>query len=138
MTQKVEELAPEVRELCVKLLQACALAGHPIIIVESYRSNEQQENLYAKGRTRPGSKVTNARAGDSFHNYRLAFDVCFLKTDGRLSWEGPWESVGKLGEDLGLEWGGRWHKLVDKPHFQLPGGKTIAQLKTTHKVTQIV
>lgn len=112
--------------------------GSPMIVVQTYRSFEEQEALYAKGRWRPGPKVTNARAGDSFHNYRMAFDVCFLLPDGRLTWNGPWEQVGLAGEELGLTWGGRFHNFPDRPHFQYSDGLSLAQLKIRNHVQEIL
>src|SRR5690606_12092414 len=38
------------------------------------RTHEQQAFLYAQGRDRPGRVVTNARAGESAHNYGCASD----------------------------------------------------------------
>ena len=34
-----------------------------------------------------------------------------------------------IAESVGLEWGGRWTKFIDKPHCQYTGGLTIAQFK---------
>lgn len=39
------------------------------------RTIQEQNDLYALGRTKKGSKVTNAKGGSSFHNYGIAFDI---------------------------------------------------------------
>ena len=87
------------------------------------RSLKTQENLYAIGRTKPGTIITSSVPGTSYHNYGLAIDVVEIK-DGVALWTNPnWEKIGKLGEKHGFEWGGRWtskqcKNCPDKPHFQ--------------------
>jgi hypothetical protein len=59
------------------------------------------------------------------------------KEDGaRLILMGPYdrvwpryEKLGALGEEAGLEWGGRWPRLRDAPHFQLPRYDRILALQ---------
>ena len=106
------------------------IIGRPIVVTAGFRSFEEQERLYAQGRSTPGPIVTNARGGSSFHQYGVAFDVAFL-VNGRASWDNnlPWERLGKMGELIGLEWGGRWTSFVDRPHFQLVKGYTLDQFK---------
>ena len=44
------------------------------------------------------------------------------------------QKVGALGKSIGLEWGGDWKSIVDKPHFQLPDwGSTPSRLKSEYK-----
>lgn len=106
----------------------------------TYRSNEEQDALYLK---RP--KVTNAKGGQSFHNYGLAVDIVFLiDTDGNGTYEtaswntkkdfdgdgsSEWMEVVKIFKSYGWECGIDW-KFIDAPHFQKTGGKTIKQLQT--------
>jgi peptidoglycan LD-endopeptidase CwlK len=89
----------------------------------------EREAVYAKGGARPGPKVTNAHAKDSRHSDTLpdgrpgatAFDVAVF-VNGVADWniKNPaWAAAGKIGESLGLEWGARWTRLPDTPHFQL-------------------
>jgi peptidoglycan L-alanyl-D-glutamate endopeptidase CwlK len=74
--------------------------------------------------------VTNAKPGFSWHNYGRAFDCAFIVPGSQaVSWKGPWEKVGAIGEAFGLEWGGRWLKLKDRPHFEFKGGKTLKELR---------
>jgi len=91
----------------------------------TYRSNEEQEQLYAQGRT-GGKKgiVTNARAGQSPHNYNpsAAFDIAFIKLNKTLDWSG---SNFKNFADIIIkiqplvEWGGAFKSIPDAPHYQL-------------------
>lgn len=137
MSRKLSDLHPKVRALAEKLLQVAEANGHRVIVTSTLRTFDEQASLYAQGRTMPGKIVTNAKPGDSFHNWGLAFDVAIIR-DGRATWDAKvdvdddripdYEEVGKLGESIGLEWGGRFH-LVDMPHFQFTGGLTLRDLR---------
>ena len=101
-----------------------------VFITCTWRSNEEQAKLYEIGRTVKGRKVTNAKPGESKHNCidsktgkpaAEAFDIAVL-VNGKLDWNlesDIWQLVGKLGEELGLEWAGRWERFREGPHFQL-------------------
>ena len=82
------------------------------------------------GRTAPGSIVTNAKAGESFHNYRVALDVVPI-INGKPVWNDSamWGRIGALGEASGLEWAGKWQKFREQPHFQYTGGLTLSDFK---------
>ncbi|WP_244534237.1 M15 family metallopeptidase [Pseudomonas aeruginosa] len=114
-------------------LDACKREGIDIIVTSTYRDLESQAALYAQGRTTPGKRVTNAKAGQSFHNWRVAFDVVPLR-DGKAVWNTTgadgklWERIGQLGEAAGLEWAGRWKTFREYAHFQYTGGLSLAQL----------
>lgn len=107
-----------------QLIEICQMAGFPIVVTDEYRTFAEQDALYAKGRTIQGPIVTNAKGGESLHNWRCAFDVAFKSGNG-ISYDGPWEKVGRIGEIIGMEWGGRWTSPVDKPHFQFTNGYTL-------------
>lgn len=93
-------------------------------ITDGLRTFEEQNNLYAQGRTKAGKVVTKAKGGQSYHNYGLAFD-CYLTKNGKVTFLKPVNSeIAKIGEDLGLEWGGKWKTIKDYPHFQLNKGTT--------------
>lgn len=103
----------ELRERCFDEL------GRDLYLASGTRSFIEQDRLYARGRTTPGKRVTNARAGFSWHNYGRAFDVALaINTNGTdLDWDIP-QAMGELGEAIGLDWGGRWLSPVDENHFQ--------------------
>lgn len=102
--------------------------GIRAVMTWGYRSIEQQNELYAKGRTVPGTIVTKARGGYSWHNFGLAADYAFV-INGKVTWEGPWATFGKIAKTCGLEWGGDFKTITDKPHVQLTRGKTLAQMR---------
>lgn len=121
-------LQPRVQRLADQMVAEMARRGTPIRIVEGYRSPERQDELYAQGRTTPGRIVTNARGGQSFHNWGVAVDFVFRR-EGYNASEAQWEELGKLGESLGFEWGGRWSSFIDKPHFELTLGYTLSDFQ---------
>jgi len=88
-----------------------------------YRTFAHQDQLYAQGRTAPGARVTNARGGQSWHNYGLGADVVFSTANGQPSWpeNGNWTRYGEIAESQGLTWGGRW-RSPDRPHVEYHPG----------------
>ncbi len=137
MGRKIDILHPQLKEKMAELTKRCLAAGLKIGIAETWRTVEEQDKLYAKGRTEPGSIVTNARGKvyGSMHQWYIAFD--FYRNDGKGSYnnsDGFFNKVGEIGESIGLEWGGRWTSPVDLPHFQLPfWGSTPDKLKALYK-----
>jgi peptidoglycan LD-endopeptidase CwlK len=104
--------------------------GINIAVTHGLRTFDEQNDLYAQGRTKPGKIVTNAKGGQSIHNYGLAFDFAVFNDDYSVTWAGNgYNKVGKLGQQLGLEWGGAWKSFKDLPHFQYTFGLTLAQLQ---------
>ena len=126
-SRSLDELTADTRDKAKALLAACLLDGIDLIVTSTYRDLESQAALYAQGRTAPGNRVTKAGPGRSFHNWRVAFDVVPV-VNGKAIWDDVnlWTRIGKIGESIGLEWGGSW-EFMDRPHFQNTGGKTIAQ-----------
>ena len=129
-SRRIDDLELIVAAKCRAFVAACAAVGIDVIITSTYRDAESQNALYAQGRTTPGKKVTNAAGGDSFHNWRVAFDFVPV-SNGKAVWDDAalWERCGVIAEKVGLEWGGRWKRFADRPHCQDTGGLTIAEYK---------
>lgn len=135
-SRKLEDLHPHVAKMCQAHIDACAAEGIDLLITCTYRDKEAQDALYAQGRTTPGHIVTKARGGQSFHNYRLAYDFVPL-INGKPSWDATsptgqalWEKIGELAEAQGLQWAGRWvGSLHEEAHCQWSNGLTLAQLE---------
>jgi hypothetical protein len=111
--------------------------GIKLRVTQGVRTIEEQNNLYAQGRTRPGNIVTNARGGQSYHNYGLAFDVVEISPDGSANWnttQQNWNRISTIAVEIGLEWGGNWKTILDKPHFQRTYGFSIRQLMKIHGI----
>lgn len=87
----------------------------------THRSNTEQAQLYAQGRTSPGKKVTNAKPGQSKHNLfpSKAFDIAF-NLHGRLDWDSNlFKDFAAIIKPMGITWGGDFKTLKDGPHFEL-------------------
>jgi peptidoglycan LD-endopeptidase CwlK len=112
------------------------------------RSIEEQNKLYALGRTTPnvdatpekpmGGTVTNAKGGQSYHNFGLAMDFALDKNTARAGLQPDWrpEAYIILGEEaakLDIEWGGLWRAFKDYPHVQVPLAKLGLSLKDVNQ-----
>ncbi len=126
----IDDLHPVVAEKCKRFLDLCEKSGIDVIITSTYRDSESQNALYAVGRSKPGRRVTNARAGESYHNYRVAFDFCPI-VNGKAAWQDTqlFEKCGHISESVGLEWAGRWKKFKELAHCQFTGGLTLTDFK---------
>ena len=130
-SRRIEDLHPDLQPLCRAFLEQAAAQGVDVLITCTYRSNAEQDALYAQGRTKDGPIVTRARGGQSAHNFTLAgkpaakaFDVVPL-VNGKPQWSArhpAWQTLGKIGMNLGLNWyGSQGSRFVEYPHFQLKG-----------------
>ncbi|MED4922887.1 LysM peptidoglycan-binding domain-containing protein [Anoxybacillus geothermalis] len=139
--KKLKGVHPVVAAKARQLIEKAYREGINIIITQGLRTVEEQNELYAQGRTKPGKIVTNAKGGYSYHNYGLAFDFAVLNDDGSVNWkvDEQWKRVGAIGKSLGFEWGGDWRgNLVDYPHLQYTFGLSIADLKAGKRPPQQV
>jgi len=147
---RIAKLHPKLRDEVYEIYNViCSeLKGRAICrFSHTLRTFHEQNELYALGRTKPGKIVTNAKGGQSYHNYGLALDIVLLvDRDGNgtyesASWEtnvdfdrdgiADWQEVVKIFKLYGWEWGGDW-KFSDKPHFQKTFNKSIIQLQQLH------
>ncbi len=128
-SRDINELLPAVKTLCEQFIAKCKQQNIHVIITSTYRDFESQDALYAQGRTTPGKIVTNAKGGQSFHNYRVAFDFAPM-VNGKISWNDTqlFTKCGEIGESIGLEWAGSWVKFKELAHLQLRG-VTLNELK---------
>lgn len=118
----ISSLDPYVGFLAGRFLELAHANNLNIRISNAFRSWAEQDRLYAQGRTIPGHTVTNARGGDSYHNWGLAFDAVIYE-NGRISNNiNEYKKMGQIGQRVGLEWGGTFKSIVDLPHFQYTFG----------------
>jgi peptidoglycan LD-endopeptidase CwlK len=115
----IATLLPEAQPYARALVTKAGADGITIKVISGLRTYDEQNDLYAQGRTKPGRIVTNARGGFSNHNFGIAFDVGVFEGSQYLDESPKYKAVGVLGTDLGLEWGGNWKTIQDEPHFQL-------------------
>ena len=122
MSRDLELLHPTLRVSVARFLLECEKAGLKVLITETWRTKSEQDALYAKGRTTSGNIVTNAKYPQSQHCWGTAFDFCRnVKGKEFDDADGFFAKAGKIGQSIGLEWGGAWTSTKDKPHFQLKG-----------------
>jgi len=120
---RLSEVHPMLAEKIRAMADALEAQGVSIRVTQGLRTWDEQAALYAKGRTAPGPKVTNASAGTSWHNYGLAVDVVPMTPLGP-DWNTShpvWQAIITTGEAQGLVAGAKWRSFPDYPHFQLTG-----------------
>lgn len=116
----------------VKAREFMRLAGTNCQIISGTRTYPEQNVLFAQKKP----KVTNARGGQSNHNFGIAWDIGLFQNGEYLNGDTPQEQAAyvALGKKIkssmkGLEWGGDW-KFVDRPHYQLATGRALSQIRT--------
>jgi peptidoglycan L-alanyl-D-glutamate endopeptidase CwlK len=128
-SRNLNDCRPDVAEKVKLLIKKCDDVGIDLLVTCTYRSNEEQNKLYAQGRTTAGKIVTNAKAGQSLHNKTTAdgkpasqaVDVVIIE-NGKCVWDTKdprWKRVGEIGKACGLEWAGDWVSFKEYPHFQV-------------------
>lgn len=136
-SQRIEKLHPFVREEVAEIIAECDknLTGKAKVrITQGLRTFKEQDNLYSLGRTKPGKKVTNAKGGQSIHNYGFAVDICMMIDGKTASWDtvkdwdhdkvADWYECVKIFAKYGWDWGGNWKTFKDLPHFEKKSLKT--------------
>lgn len=145
--ERCQKLHPDVRQEAIDTLEKIETIlpdNIRVRVVQGLRTIEEQNDLYAQGRTKPGKIITKARGGKSFHNYGLAIDFALLYDKDNngsfeeLSWDinkdfdknmkKDWDEVVEQFEAKGWEWGGKWRTFKDYPHVQKTFGYSASQL----------
>ncbi len=124
-----------------------AAAKLPFYLFMGLRTFADQDELYAQGRTSPGNIVTNARGGDSLHNYGLAADYVLdgqaekpgiqwswnIKSDLNADGRSDWLQMAEIAVSCGIEAGYFWKRFPDAPHVQNRYGLTLAEIKEIYR-----
>jgi peptidoglycan L-alanyl-D-glutamate endopeptidase CwlK len=145
---RINLLHPSVREEMKVIVNECnkALTGKSQVrIAQGLRTFAEQDALYAK---RP--KVTNAKGGQSVHNYGFAIDIVLIINGKEASWDthkdwdndgiADWDECVKVFAKHGWSWGGNWASFKDMPHFDKIGFNNwrILQTKPRDKAGYII
>ncbi len=120
--ETMAKLQPELLPYGRMLVARAASIGIEIKLISGYRSYAEQDALFAIGRTTQLNRghVTDAKGGESNHNFGIAFDVGVFEGKTYIPNDpAPYDAVGAIGTEIGLEWGGNWKSFNDKPHYQL-------------------
>lgn len=150
--ERIEKMHPSVRAKVLNeylTINFQLPTGIRLRFSQTLRTDQEQNDLYAQGRTKNGSKVTNAKAGQSIHNYGLAFDIVILyDRDGNGTYESAswnekedfdkngasdWFTVVNFFKRHGWSWGGDFKSIYDSPHFELTNGETWRTLQRKRK-----
>ncbi len=111
----VNLLEPITRQLVQAILADAQTLGVTLMVFETYRSQERQQQLFDQGATQL------RRVG--VHHYGLACDLV-KAVNGEPSWKGDFSFLGQLALAHRLIWGGNWgnpnvpHTFVDAVHVQ--------------------
>lgn len=149
-SRDVSLLDKRLQALLSKFLSECAKQGLKVIVTQTHRSAEYQNQLYAQGRTtkelravgiqgvegKPSmTLVTHAKAGSSPHEWTnkdgtpaaRAFDIAVFDEKGVIAWGrlDLFAKAGAIGKSVGLFWGGDFKSYTDGPHFELVNWKTL-------------
>lgn len=122
--KNIATLVPKAQAQARLFVQAVLDSGITIKIIDGSRSFRAQDILH-----RDHPEATRARGGYSNHNFGIAWDIGIFDNNRYVPESPRYKAIGKIGRDLGLEWGGDWTSFVDEPHFQCKTGKSIAQLR---------
>lgn len=135
-SRDIKDLHPKVQAMANAFIAKCKANGIDVLITSTYRDLESQQALYDQGRSMAskarGEKiVTNAKAGQSFHNWRVAFDFVPI-VSGKACWNDTslFERCGVIAESVGLEWAGRWKTFKELAHCQYTGGLKLADFQS--------
>lgn len=128
MSKEITDLHPILQTKCREVLLKAKLQNIDVRITHTFRRPEEQDAIYAQGRTVPGKIVTSLTGAKSKHCRKQngqpaaeAFDFGIF-INGKYITDGnhpSYKIVGEIGEALGLTWGGRWKKPFDPGHLEL-------------------
>lgn len=126
-SKSLADLTPDTRQAAEMLLSYAASEGIDVIVTHTLRTCDEQNALYAQGRTAPGAKVTSAPGCRSWHTHGRAIDL-IVKDGGQLVHNGLDERYSRLGayaKSIGMKWGG---DFKDYGHFEYHPGISIEQV----------
>jgi peptidoglycan L-alanyl-D-glutamate endopeptidase CwlK len=115
-------LLPKAQALARQFLTLLMATGKDIRIISGTRTYSEQNAIYRQGRYgNKQPKVTNARGGQSNHNFGLAWDIGIFEGGKYITANGKYIALSSLvlPQLPGLEWGGNWQSFKDYPHYQL-------------------
>ena len=132
--KNIDSLHPQIKQSVVNFINEAEKNGYKLRVTSGLRTYDEQKKLYAQGRidkTKP--KVTNAKEGESFHNFGLAIDVVPI-VNGKADWNSKeWNYIAAIGKRFGFSWGGDWNGFKDKPHFEMNFKNTLANLRKKYE-----
>lgn len=169
-SRRLDDLVQEVKEKAEKVKQVCDSVGVDLLIYCTLRSLEEQSMLYRQSRSWQeiktkiqkyknrgftyladildgvgpcsGPHVTNAGPGESWHNYKEAWDAVPL-VGGKPAWKYSdakehWDAYGECVVQVGMDWAGNWKRFKERPHAQLRKGSNPLKVFDADKINDIL
>lgn len=148
-TNRIGAVHNSIYNLMKQIVERCHKRGVYVLFTQGMRTKEEQAKLYGQGRTgyfyngkdysQPSKPlVTNAKPGESIHNYGLALDFAIIKNGSEVVWnttadfdkdgKADWLEVVEEAKKLGFKWGGDWTTFRDYSHLEWIGNLTYAQI----------
>ena len=126
----IRTLHPKAQRAAREFLTALQGAGIDGRIISGTRTYAEQDALYKKGRFGDTSpRVTNAKGGQSNHNFGIAWDIGIFNAGKYLTTAKPYKEAAAF-RPASVEWGGDWQTFPDLPHYQIAvGGASIAAIR---------
>ena len=139
--QRLKLLHPKVvKDFTDFIVDAETALGIQLRISQGYRTFGEQDVIYAQGRTKKGAIVTNAKGGQSYHNYGLAVDLVRM-VDGRVDWNYDMRKLLPYAIKHGLSWGGSpafvKAGIPDFPHFEKTFGLNWRELLKRYQARNV-
>lgn len=117
--RNIRSLQVKAQTLCRQSLKKLHAHGLDARVISGTRTYAEQTALYRQGRSLPGKIVTNAKAGQSWHNFGMAWDIGLFDNGRYVTAVGPYNSAAPHSILPGIEWGGNWKNFKDPPHYQV-------------------
>ncbi|WP_310466966.1 M15 family metallopeptidase [Sphingomonas sp.] len=123
--RNIRTLQTAAQKLCRRSLKRLITAGFDARVISGTRTYAEQTAIYRQGRFgNPGPIVSRAKAGSSWHNFGLAWDIGLFDNGRYLTSGNQYRAASAHAKLDGIEWGGDWRSFKDEPHYQVPGAHT--------------
>lgn len=132
--ESITFLLPEVQKAARKFMVQVKQINfaYKVRLISGLRTYKEQSAIYAQGRTTPGRIVTKSKAGFSYHNFGIAWDVGIYSSSGQYLDEDDYyiEFGNLIAPRLTIiDWGGKWKSFIDNPHYQYRTGLSISEIR---------
>ncbi|MGR9053953.1 MAG: M15 family metallopeptidase [Gammaproteobacteria bacterium] len=132
-------LNPKAQRAARIFLKKVLEAGIEVRIISGTRTYDEQNALFRKGRFgNPPPKVSNARGGQSNHNFGIAWDIGIFENGAYLGESPLYDKAAEVGLSPELEWGGHWKTFKDRLHYQLATGLKLASVRDEFEQGQVI
>lgn len=123
MSRSLDDLDPRFKPMAMELLARCVEAKIPVMVLDTLRTEAEHQDNLKRGVswTRRSKHLANPSSGKSCAIDIAPYQQFLLYGPDKLQWDADdpaWQKIGRIGEKLGLRWGGRW-KQKDMGHFEL-------------------